>query len=266
MCKAQFGTEIVFSDGGAISLATVSDSRLTISQEIVSRAWRGPVWPTRVGQSRGFLFQATAPGDNRVGIFEASVASEPSFHRVAYGRFPAVCPHGEYVVVLGSQGLLVLYELRSRSEAASYSIVTIRHPPVWISANEIVFSDTTAPGTLDRLNVRTGEKRTANIGNKVLLFGSHPTSRTLYFRSWSAKSVWRSTYQATDLVESWWSRALTVSRSLIPLDSANSFIYARQTWGNLTRLSEVTSVFLHIDGEEHRIRENMSIFGGFKLP
>ena len=220
-----------------------------------------PVWPSYSEFIRGVVFEAREDGRN--GIFKTQ--TETSFKKselITLGRYPALSPDGEKISFFNEDYSLTIKDFRSGTSiliSGPYNRRSVLWRPLWINNNELVYlteDDEVFSYTLSR------NSHSMLISEKLFPVGIR--NDVVFFIDANARSLFE--YKRGRLNAIFNNHSLSISSGIILLK--DGFLYSRQTWPNIFRLSEAKNLFYFSSesGSENELKSNFSLFGGSLIP
>lgn len=253
---------LVLSNGSEISIAHYKESVLQIDTKLLKESKvLNPVWPSYSESMKSLVFEARENGRN--GIYKASATTSfQSSELLMFGRYPALSPDGDKIAYFNEHNNLSIKDVRSGVDTLigePYKILSVWKRPLWISNNELIY---TAKSEEVFLFNRSEDSHSKLISEK--LFPVASSDGVVLFIDHDARTLFE--YKADELSVVFKNRFLSIGSGLMML--GDGFLYSRQTWPEVLRLSEdkATFYFARDSDSEKELVSNLTLFGGSLLP
>jgi hypothetical protein len=253
---------VVLSNGSEIGFAHYRDDILQIDTTPLKESkLLNPVWPS-YSKSMGMLvFEARENGHN--GIYKAN--AKDSFQNselLMLGRYPALSPDGDKIAYFNEHNNLAIKDVRFGTGMLieeSYENLSVWRRPLWISNNELLYITKNEEVFVFNLSENSRSKL---ISEK--LFPVSSTDGAILFIDHDARTLFE--YKTGKLKVVFKNRLLSIGPGIVML--RDGFLYSRQTWPEVLRLSESQALFYfrRDSRSEKELVSNLSLFGGSLLP
>lgn len=253
---------MVLSNGSELHFAHFGENTLHIGRMLLKGSTAlNPVWPSYTETIGGLVFEATENG--RSGIYKANSAD--SFNNaelIMLGKYPALSPDGDKVAYYDEHNNLAIKDIRFGTNvliSEFYEELSIWMRPLWLSNNELIYVTKNNDVFVYGLS---GKSHSKLFPEK--LFPVVSSNGIVLFIDYDAKTVFE--YKSGELRPIINNRFLSMGPGVILLKGG--FLYSRQTWPEVFRLSETkaTFYFSREDGSEKELISGLSLYGGSLLP
>ncbi|WP_155247648.1 hypothetical protein [Teredinibacter turnerae] len=253
---------LVLSNGSKISIVHYREGVLQIDAALLKESKvLNPVWPSYSEFMGSLVFEARENG--RSGIYKANATTSfQSSELLMFGRYPALSPGGDKIAYFDEHNNLSIKDVRSGTDtliAESYKTLSVWKRPLWISNNELIYI---AKNEEVFLFNRSEDTHSKLISEK--LFPVASSDGVVLFIDHDARTLFE--YKADGLRVVFKNRFLSIGSGLVML--RDGFLYSRQTWPEVLRLSEekTTFYFARDSRSEKELVSNLTLFGGSLLP
>jgi len=253
---------LVLSNGAELSYARFSDRGLMIGDKILQASNVQKVtWPTYSEYMKDLVFAAEVLG--RDGIYKLNVqSSDQKSKLLMYGGTPALSPRGDKIAYYNENKKLAIKDVRLGREyliedAREYWILWSR--PIWLNDNVLVYLNRDNEVFMFHLNEN---RRSKMINEKIFPLASQ--GEMVFFINPEATKIFK--YEAGELDVVYTSRHLKLGPAIVTLK--DGFLFSRQTWPEIIRLSEAKSIFyISYQGEFlNKLADKFVLFGGSQIP
>lgn len=253
---------VVISNGSEMSFSHFKDGVFQVDKILLNESKViNPVWPSYSEFIRGVVFEAREDGRN--GIYKTN--TETSFQKselIMLGRYPALSPDGDKISFFNEHYSLAIKDVRSGASvliSEPYNRRSVWWRPLWINNNELVYLTENEEVFVYNLSKNSHSKL---LSEKLFPVGTR--NDVVFFIDVNARSLFES--RADKLSAIFNHRFLSIGSGIIPL--RDGFLYSRQTWSNVFRLSEAKNLFYFSSdsGSENELVSNFSLFGGALIP
>jgi hypothetical protein len=253
---------VVFSNGSEISFAHYSEGILQVDTTLLTEPkLLNPTSPSYSESMGKVVFEARENGRN--GIYKANyINSFQSAELLMLGRYPALSPDGDSIAYYNEHNNLIINDVSLGTSVLigeSYEILSVWMRPLWISNNVLIYVSKNEEVFIFN--------RRENSHSKLFsekLFPVASSDGAVLFIDHDAKTLFK--YKAGELSVIFKNRFLSIGSGVVMLKGG--FIYSRQTWPEVIRLSEAkTTFYFGVDnGLDNELVRNLSLFGGSLLP
>ncbi|MEE9335325.1 MAG: hypothetical protein V3U65_14645 [Granulosicoccaceae bacterium] len=257
---------VAISNGSNIQIVTLNDQgSLVQTSELRFEGLTNTVWPTYNNYIGKLIFGADENGES--GIYIASgVKENRKVEILVRGRLPAQSQNGEYLAYINTQGVLEIYDFRSKvTHAMTGAAITssVWGRVTWFGSNNVVYTD--EKGSLIKYDIIS---RIFEVIPSSIVYPVGSNNNGIYFIDEDGMEISFYDYKAKRFSSILKSRFLTIAPSIMYLNELNGFVFAQQTWRDTLRLSTRKSLqFFDYDSRKRTVlMENSTFFGGTKLP
>jgi len=257
---------MVLSNGSEMSFAHFREGILHIEFTLFKTSkvkMLNPVWPSYDESTGDLVFGAHEQGVS--GIYKAnSVDFFKSAELLMPGNYPALSPDGDMIAYVNEHHIIAVKDIFSGTDILidePYETLSLWRRPVWLSNNELIY----VTRNDDVFVFNRSENSHSKLFSKKL-FPVASRSGVVLFVDHDARSLFE--YKAGELKLVFENRFLSISPGIVLFGNGDDFLYSRQTWSQVIRLSEsnTTFYFSRSGGSEKELMSKFSLFGGSLLP
>ena len=251
--------------GNEFAVFSMNDDVFTLHKTIkfTMMNLRNFEWPSYNQTTHELYFQGISEDDRHKTDFIYRYNSEKNskIEQLFEGRLPSLSPDGRWLAYYRHPNQLWIINLENTQSKIIAIDINDNHPPVWIAQTRLLYSSVAKQ--LISLDVLTKEKLMT--GHEKIIPGSlSPDGKTVLCSNYDSDKIILYTISANKIETIKESKFLSIGSSFIWCPDGKCFLYSRQTWSHMLKISEIGDLFLFSlqSKTEKRLAEGITLFGG----
>lgn len=234
----------------------IEKRRLIVSDKVIHIDW-----PSYNSVDGNIYFDALSIGTYKHGIYKYDNKSGSLSLITGEGSHPAISPNGRLLTYYKHPNKLCVYDVITNKVIRYVDGLTNYNPPVWISDDLIIYSNTNSELTIYDL---TSDRRIYTGYNKVVPSASFKDRQMVLAVGYDGRSISMYDVRTNTLSLIYKTKFSSISSSLVLSIDGSGYFYARQTLFSLLRLSELPDLlYRDFSGREISVDGNITFAGGY---
>jgi hypothetical protein len=256
----------VMSPGNEMIFYRLQDGKIRgLNSLLPDDKWSNAYWPCYDKTNKIIYFEAENRnfGPSRQTFFIRMDDKPKNPKKIVEGRRPSISPNGNFLSFYRHPNELWILEINTHKKKRIVGDISDNQPAVWISNRNLLYTDKN--NHLMKFDVIS--KKKDNTGYKYVIPSLlSPDGKFVLCGSWDGKKIYLYTLKTNEIKILKKTILFSMGSSFVWRNYGKSFLYTRQTFGNIIKLNEIHSLFLYsLDGKEKKLIDKYSLFGGVQL-